>query len=376
MRQPFIRPQYAAILLIFFGTYSYADENLPNWDEFKRAEKIYGDYTNFQRVSLMECVRASSFQAEIYRSEYLKNSLTHIRGDTPQRLRLLLWLIESDPKIRQEYVLQWLAEKSTLPPRDWTERMMRQMLVGRRGDAIEKRIAELDAVYESLPKRHKDVQQNKAAFEYPVDSVDTPESTPSAYTVLDRLSEEVLLSSDANARKRIYEEVLPPARKRNGPDDRVDERQIQILQALFYRENDSETLQHLHTERVGVTNTNEEAARVLDNEERRTRGEKVEDLYANFPPSPIELEYDEGERKRRREIGILEGVTIPRVHTENCCDLCDMRDMTKRQRNKKEAYISQIDEPIELTQASESVPAGSVPIDRKPERLPQTHVAR
>jgi hypothetical protein len=132
----------------------------------------------------------------------------------------------------------------------------------------------------------------------------------------------------------------------------------------------------LHTERVGVTNTYEEAARVLDNEERRTRGEKVEDLYANFPPSPIELEYDEGERKRRREIGILEGVTIPRVHTENCCDLCDMRDMTKRQRNKKEAYISQIDEPIELTQASESVPAGSVPIDRKPERLPQTHVAR
>lgn len=360
-----------AIIVIMFCSGSRADENLAHWNEFKRAEQIYVDYANFQRISLMECITASSFQAEMYRKEYVKNVLAHIRGDIPQRVRLLLWLIESNPEIRQEYILQWLAEKSTQPQQKWAEQMVRQMLLGRRSDAVDKRIAELNAVFEVLPKRHEEVQRNKAAFKYRVDKVDLSDSMPSAYTILDNLSEEALLNPDENARTRIYKDVLPPSRKRNGPDDIVGERQLQILHALFYRENDTATLQHLHTERVGVTNTYEEAARILDSEQRRESGEKVEDHYANFPPSPVELEYDGDERKRRREIGILEGVTIPRVHTENCCDLCDTREMTKRQRNKKEAYIPQIDEPIELAQASESVPAGPDPIDRMPERLPQ-----
>lgn len=340
---------------------AYSNELLQRWKDTKHAEEVYGTYLSYQRTELYIALRMSTFPTPDSRMRSAEERLRYIHGDAPQKIRLLLWLTETEPIIRQEYLVQWLAEKDTTPDRTGTEQTLTKILDGRRIPAIEERIGELDDVYEALPQRRQEVRSNHEAWSYQVDTLDKTGRKSPAASILDALSEELLLYADDDARMQVYEEALPPMRERNGPAEIGDSYRFQVVLGLYFRESDIAILQYLKTELVDATN-------VYNSD----HVEPDEDPIESEPPPPtaLELEYEESEWKRRREIGILDGVTIPREHTENCCELCDTREMTKRRREKKEPYVPQVGERIKTEKVREAVSTSNMKISKTPERVP------
>ena len=295
-----LRVVLAAIFLLSICSISIADESLRGWKEFKRSEDLWGTYDDYQKMELYIALEASGFISPNIRLDSAEGRLRYIHGDAPQIVRLLLWLQETEPEIRQEYILQWLSEKQVIPEIDWTAQKLRQLLVGRREEAIEKRISELEAVYKVLPRRHDEVQSNTEALKYKISTLRKAGDKPSALDILDDLTEEMLFDPDPSARKRIYYAVCPPMRKRNGPKEYADPSVI-LFRCLSIRESDTEMIQYFNTEFAGATNVYEVAWRVLDSEAREERGEKVEDPFDSMLQSPLALEYEEAELKRRRK---------------------------------------------------------------------------
>jgi len=95
-------------------------------------------------------------------------------------------------------------------------------------------------------------------------------------------------------------------RPREGPKEIVNVPHFVVLHALLLRESDTAILKHLQTEIQDALNT---IIAVMEEEKRARAGEQPEPS----PPSAIEAEFEEAEFRRRRNIGILEGVVIPRT---------------------------------------------------------------
>jgi len=179
------------------GQAPLTDEDLPGWSEFERCKDIFGTFEEYNRTQLHLALDAMDSITIATRESCVSDMLAHVRGAAPQKVRLLLWLRETEPAIRTELLLQWLSERKSLPREEWTKKTLRGLLPGRREEAIRQRLSEIEEAYELLPARRAAVQSNQAAFKYSVDEY--------GGGVVDRLSEEILLSSDHRERARIYQ---------------------------------------------------------------------------------------------------------------------------------------------------------------------------
>ena len=163
------------------------------------------------------------------RENYIFQDLKFRHGESAQVLRLLWWVREAEPELREELLTQWVLEKEIAPDEETIKHNLKKLIQCFTEENITIRMKEVEKVLSTIESER--LNRSKS----PIKTT----SGPSGIEILDQLDESLLFDDNIEERKEVYNSFPPPHRRENGD---IYASRLYILLWLMESDKDLRTL--------------------------------------------------------------------------------------------------------------------------------------